>query len=164
MEPLHDILFSKIGVTSRGLRFLTDKPRTAQGPGVLPAGEAILLPQPKDIQVKLYQRCKAAHLLSMHPRGNFNLLCYDEFGVYINAESGKLTGTSIDWECQPALHVLWKPPHFTLVSTHCLEVRDMATGSLLQLIVGESGQKLICDGRGVSEDLERFGVLFASLN
>ena len=126
--------------------------------------EATLLPQPNDTQVKLYQRCKNAHLLSMHPIGKFNLLCYDEFGVYINAENGKLTGTCVEWECQPALNALWKPPHLILVSSNCLEIRDMETGSLLQLFVGEPGQNLICDGRGISEDLERFGVLFASSN
>ena len=152
-------------MTSRGLRFLTDRPQTPTSPGTLFVEEAMLFPQPNDIQVKLYQRCRTARLLSMHPIGKFNLLCYDRLGVYINAENGKLIGTTcIEWECQPAVSVLWRPPHFILVSTNCLEIRDMATGSLLQLLVGAPEQKLICDGRGISEDLERFGVLLASSN
>jgi len=163
-EPLRDLLFARIGVTPKGFRFLNDKPKTPTSPGGIKGRESVILPQPTDTQVKLLQRCQSAKPLSMHPIGKQNILCFDDFGVFINSDSGKLSGKSAEWECRPALNVIWRPPHFILVSSRCLEVRDMATGALLQLIVGPTGQELVCDGRGVPDDLEGLSVLLTSPN
>lgn len=64
-------------------------------------------------------------------------------------------GSSIKWEeGYRVQHVALHAPYFLLFNTKFIEVRDMATGELCQLIPGDD-VRCLCDGRG----LEKAGVL-----
>lgn len=61
---------------------------------------------------------------------------YADYGVYINLEDNEWTTRVVEWEA-PARRVAWHPPHMILSSQSqpdVLEIRDMDTGDLLQII------------------------------
>lgn len=96
----------------------------------------------------------------MRPAGDENLLCYETFGVYAHAESGKLTGRTIEWETGPIHTVVWRMPDLVLlIGPYTVEIREMKSGRLMQLLVRENPFDVISDGRGMHAQLEQYGVL-----
>ncbi|EAU90429.2 signal transducer [Coprinopsis cinerea okayama7 len=77
------------------------------------------------------------------------LLCYDEFGVYVDKHGDPSRGgVTIEWE-GTAERVAFHPPHILLFDSRFIEVRNIETGRLAQIIPGND-IRCIWDGRGVS--------------
>ncbi|THU93894.1 Dbl-like domain-containing protein [Dendrothele bispora CBS 962.96] len=92
---------------------------------------------------------------SVKPLGMFRstddefLLCYTEFGIYVNkhGDPSRATG-SIEWE-GTAERVALHNPYILLFDTRFIEVRHIQTGRLAQIIPGNDVHCL-WDGRGVN--------------
>ncbi|KAF8809527.1 hypothetical protein BYT27DRAFT_7187842 [Phlegmacium glaucopus] len=92
---------------------------------------------------------------SVRPLGMFKstdqefLLCYDEFGLYVDKHGDpcRTIGT-IEWE-GTAERVAFHAPYVLLFDSRFIEIRHVETGRLVQIISG-SDVRCIWDGRGVS--------------
>ncbi|KAF7971187.1 hypothetical protein HWV62_21862 [Athelia sp. TMB] len=98
---------------------------------------------------------------SCKPKGMFRiaeefLLCYDEFGLYVDkhGEPSRALST-IEWEGtaeQVAIH----PPYVLLFDSRFIEIRHVSTGRLVQIIPG-SDIHCLWDGRGLSTNIVNTG-------
>ncbi|KAG6909360.1 hypothetical protein DXG01_000799 [Tephrocybe rancida] len=102
-----------------------------------------------DPQTTLAKRCKSAR-----PTGMFRskqdefLLCYEDFGLYVNKHGEPMRqGRAVEWEGS-ALHVALHAPYVLIIGARFIEIRELATGRLIQIIPGNDIQ-CIWDGRGV---------------
>ncbi|KAF5386380.1 hypothetical protein D9757_006718 [Collybiopsis confluens] len=113
--------------------------------------QSVTIPQRDDPRhaplAKRWEGCK--------PLGMFRstdeefLLCYTEFGLYVNkhGDPSRLTG-SIEWE-GTAERVALHPPYILLFDSRFIEVRHIQTGRLAQIIPGHD-VRCLWDGRGVN--------------
>ncbi|KAJ3860794.1 CNH domain-containing protein [Lentinula novae-zelandiae] len=113
--------------------------------------QSVTIPQREDPRhaplAKRWESCK--------PLGMFRstdeefLLCYTEFGLYVNkhGDPSRHTG-SIEWE-GTAERVALHPPYILLFDTRFIEVRHVQTGRLAQIIPGHD-VRCLWDGRGVN--------------
>ncbi|KNZ75187.1 Rho1 guanine nucleotide exchange factor 1 [Termitomyces sp. J132] len=106
-----------------------------------------------DTRIPLAKRCEGARPMGMF-RSNENefLLCYDEFGLYVDkhGEPSRQNGT-VEWE-GTAERVALHAPYFMIFDTRFIEIRDLTTGRLVQIIPGND-VRCIWDGRGVSSSV-----------
>ncbi|CAL1714491.1 unnamed protein product [Somion occarium] len=113
--------------------------------------KSVTIPQREDPRLeKLAKRCE-----SCKPRGMFRsskdefLLCYDEFGLYVDRHGDPSRSIqTIEWE-GTAEHVAWHPPYVLLFDTRFIEIRHVETGRLAQIIPGND-MRCIWDGRGTT--------------
>jgi hypothetical protein len=76
------------------------------------------------------------------------LLCYDEFGLYVDRHGDPSRSVAVvEWEgtAERAAH---HPPYVLLFDSRFIEVRDVETGRLAQIIPGND-VRCIWDGRGI---------------
>ncbi|KAG8756800.1 hypothetical protein FRC14_002648 [Serendipita sp. 396] len=92
------------------------------------------------------QRSKTSKALGVCRSGSDILLCYADFGLYVNA-TGEILGRSIDWTIPKVSSVAFAPPYFFLLSENHIEVRQIGSGKKLETIEG-TGFRLV---RGVDE-------------
>ncbi|KAN0135316.1 CNH domain containing protein [Lactarius tabidus] len=99
---------------------------------------------------KLAKRCESCRPMGMfRSSANKFLLCYDEFGLYVNQHGNpSLTKDPIEWEGK-AEQVAWHPPYVLIFDSRFIEVRHIETGRLCQIIPGND-LRCIWDGRGGS--------------
>ncbi|KAF8301399.1 hypothetical protein DL93DRAFT_2160894 [Clavulina sp. PMI_390] len=96
----------------------------------------------------------ARRLESRRPVGIFRsgenefLLCYDEFGLYVDRHGDAAPGKIgvIEWE-GTAEHVAFHPPYVLIFDSQFIEIRDTSNGKLVQIIQG-SDVHCTWDGRG----------------
>ncbi|KAH9886981.1 CNH-domain-containing protein [Cubamyces lactineus] len=76
------------------------------------------------------------------------LLCYDEFGLYVDKRGAPSRSPPIiEWE-GTAMQAAWHAPYVVLFNTTFIEVRHVESGRLAQIITGQDVHCL-WDGRGV---------------
>lgn len=113
--------------------------------------KSVTIPQRDDPRhEKLAKRCESCRPMGMFRSSeNEFLLCYDEFGLYVNrhGDPSRTKGT-IEWE-GTAEHVAWHPPYVLIFDSRFIEVRHIETGRLCQIIPGND-LRCIWDGRGGS--------------
>ncbi|KAF7371040.1 hypothetical protein MSAN_00738200 [Mycena sanguinolenta] len=113
--------------------------------------KSVTIPQREDPRLaSLAKRCE-----SCRPMGMFRstdeefLLCYNEFGLYVN-KHGDPSPTRplgvVEWEGN-AERVAFHAPYVLLFDTRFIEVRDVETGRLAQIIPGND-MRCLWDGRG----------------
>jgi len=92
-------------------------------------------------QKRLAKRCR-----SCRPMGIFRskkdeyLLCYNKFGLYVNARGEpSSTNDTIEWN-GTAERVAWYPPYVLIFNSHSIEVRHIDTGRLCHIIRGHDIQ------------------------
>ncbi|KAH9479317.1 Rho1 guanine nucleotide exchange factor 1 [Psilocybe cubensis] len=113
--------------------------------------DSITIPQREDPRhAQLAKRCESARPLGMFRSTDEEfLLCYDEFGLYVDKHGDpcRSFGT-IEWE-GTAERVAFHSPYILLFDSRFIEIRHVETGRLAQII---SGNEVRCtwDGRGVS--------------
>jgi len=101
--------------------------------------KSVTIPQDDSKLGQLAKRCKSARPLGMF-RSNPDefLLCYNEFGLYVDSHGDPVPGRSIqtvEWEAtadRVALHA----PYILLFSSRFIEIRRIETGHLVQIIPG----------------------------
>jgi hypothetical protein len=113
--------------------------------------ESITIPQREDPKhAQLAKRCESARPLGMFRSSEEEfLLCYDEFGLYVDKHGDPCrTMGTIEWE-GTAERVAFHAPYILLFDSRFIEVRHVETGRLAQII---PGNEIRCtwDGRGVS--------------
>ncbi|KAN0135922.1 CNH domain containing protein [Lactarius tabidus] len=99
---------------------------------------------------KLAKRCESCRPMGLFRSSeNELLLCYDEFGLYVDryGDPTRINGT-IEWE-GIAEHVAWHPPYVLIFDWRFIEVRHIETGRLCQIIPGID-MRCIWDGCGAS--------------
>ncbi|EGN96888.1 hypothetical protein SERLA73DRAFT_58376 [Serpula lacrymans var. lacrymans S7.3] len=98
---------------------------------------------------RLAKRCESCKPIGMFRVDNEFLLCYDEFGVYVDkhGEPSRIGGT-IEWE-GTAERVALHAPYVLLFDSRFIEVRHLSTGRLAQIVPGNE-IRCIWDGRGAS--------------
>ncbi|KAG0704634.1 hypothetical protein DFH29DRAFT_911319 [Suillus ampliporus] len=106
-----------------------------------PSFKSVTIPQRDDGYERLAKRCESCRPMGMFRVENEFLLCYDEFGIYVNKHGApsRNTGT-ID---VVAMH--W--PYILLFDSRFIEVRHILTGLLAQIVPGNE-IRCIWDGRG----------------
>ncbi|KAG6909363.1 hypothetical protein DXG01_000802 [Tephrocybe rancida] len=111
------------------------------------------VPTLDDPRMPLAKRCESARPMGMfRSKENEFLLCYDEFGLYVNkhGEPSRQGGT-VEWE-GTAERVALHTPYVMIFDTRFIEIRDLVTGRLVQIIPGND-VRCIWDGRGVSTNV-----------
>jgi len=101
-------------------------------------------------QAALTKRCESSRPMGMFRSGeNEFLLCYDEFGLYVDrhGDPSRSTGT-IEWE-GTAERVAFHPPYVLIFDQRFVEIRHIDKGKLVQIIRGAE-VRCIWDGRGAS--------------
>ncbi|EKM81602.1 hypothetical protein AGABI1DRAFT_54457, partial [Agaricus bisporus var. burnettii JB137-S8] len=115
---------------------------------------SVTIPQREDPRLShLAKRCESCRPLGMFRSADDEfLLCYDEFGVYVDkhGDPSRSAGT-IEWE-GTAERVALHHPYILLFDSRFIEVRHVETGRLAQIIPGND-IRCIWDGRGVSTNL-----------
>ncbi|KAG2345927.1 Dbl homology domain-containing protein [Suillus weaverae] len=109
--------------------------------------KSVTIPLRDDGYERLAKRGESCRPMGMFRVENEFLLCYDEFGIYVNKHGApsRNTGT-IEWEGtaeRVAIH--W--PYILLFDSRFIEVRHVSTGLLAQIIPGNE-IRCIWDGRG----------------
>ncbi|KAJ7065216.1 CNH domain-containing protein [Mycena amicta] len=113
--------------------------------------KSVTIPQREDPRLaSLAKRCE-----SCRPMGMFRstdeefLLCYNEFGLYVNKHgdpSPSRPTVTVEWE-GTAERVAFHAPYILLFDSRFIEVRDVETGRLAQIIPGND-MRCLWDGRG----------------
>ncbi|KDQ19102.1 hypothetical protein BOTBODRAFT_103593 [Botryobasidium botryosum FD-172 SS1] len=101
-------------------------------------------------QAALTKRCESSRPMGMFRSGeNEFLLCYDEFGLYVDrhGDPSRSSGT-IEWE-GTAERVAFHPPYVLIFDQRFVEIRHIDKGKLVQIIRGAE-VRCIWDGRGAS--------------
>ncbi|KAI0776660.1 CNH-domain-containing protein [Trametes elegans] len=76
------------------------------------------------------------------------LLCYDEFGLYVDKRGApSRSPATIEWE-GIATQAAWHAPYVSLFCSSFIEVRHVESGRLAQIITGQD-VRCVWDGRGV---------------
>jgi len=114
--------------------------------------QGITIPQKEDPHLKKltkrFQSCRAMGMFRLS-EDRF-LLCYDEFGLYVDKYGKPSHPTGIvEWEGK-AEKVVWHPPYVLLFNSQFIEIRHMETGYLAQIISGNDIQ-CIWDGQGIDK-------------
>lgn len=111
--------------------------------------KSVTIPLRDDGHERLAKRCESCKPVGMFRVENEFLLCYDEFGIYVNKHGApsRTTGT-IEWE-GTAERVAMHWPFILLFDSRFMEVRHVSTGLLAQIIPGNEIRS-IWDGRGTS--------------
>jgi len=113
--------------------------------------KSVTIPQRDDPRLeKLAKRCESCRPMGMFRSSQDEfLLCYDEFGLYVDrhGDPSRSMGT-IEWE-GTAEHVAWHPPYVLLFDTRFIEIRHVETGRLAQIIPGND-VRCLWDGRGTT--------------
>ncbi|KAG7094229.1 hypothetical protein E1B28_007835 [Marasmius oreades] len=111
--------------------------------------KSVTIPQRDDARLaQLAKRCDSCRPIGMFRSADDEfLLCYDEFGLYVNkhGDPSRAAGT-IEWE-GTANRVAIHSPYILLFDNHFIEVRHLETGRLVQIIPGND-IRCIWDGRG----------------
>ncbi|KAF8517935.1 Dbl-like domain-containing protein [Hysterangium stoloniferum] len=112
--------------------------------------KSVTIPQRDDTRLgSLAKRCETGRPLGMF-RSNENefLLCYNEFGMYVDryGDPSRPTVGLIEWE-GTAERVAFHSPYVLLFDSRFIEIRHVETGRLAQIISGEE-VRCIWDGRG----------------
>ncbi|KAF8677361.1 hypothetical protein RHS04_05906 [Rhizoctonia solani] len=112
--------------------------------------KSVTIPQRDDARfANVARRCDSCRPLGMFRSSeNEFLLCYDEFGIYVNrhGDPTRNVGTTIEWEGR-AERVAFHPPFVVLFDSRFIEIRHIEKGNLLQIIKGED-VRCVWDGRG----------------
>jgi len=101
----------------------------------------------------LSKRCDACRPIGMFRtiEDGF-LLCYNEFGVYVDRHGEpRRNGTTIEWEGN-AEKVALHQPYILLFDSRFIEIRNIETGRLVQIIPGND-IRCLWDGRGVTSTI-----------
>ncbi|KAG1874382.1 CNH domain-containing protein [Suillus subluteus] len=109
--------------------------------------KSVTIPLRDDGYERLAKRGESCRPMGMFRVENEFLLCYDEFGIYVNKHGApsRNTGT-IEWEGtaeRVAIH--W--PYILLFDSRFIEIRHVSSGLLAQIIPGNE-IRCIWDGRG----------------
>lgn len=115
---------------------------------------SVSIPQREEPRLAaLAKRCESSRPLGMcRTADNEFLLCYDEFGVYVD-RYGDPCRSSIMFEWEgTAERVAFHPPHVCLFDPRFIEIRNIDTGRLVQIIHGTE-IRCIWDGRGTNPQL-----------
>ncbi|KAJ7483152.1 CNH domain-containing protein [Mycena latifolia] len=118
--------------------------------------KSVTIPQREDPRLaNLAKRCEACRPLGMFRSTDEEfLLCYNEFGLYVNKHGdpspSRPMGT-VEWE-GTAERVAFHAPYILLFDSRFIEVRDVETGRLAQIIPGND-MHCLWDGRGQSSNI-----------
>ncbi|PFH50303.1 hypothetical protein AMATHDRAFT_145543 [Amanita thiersii Skay4041] len=96
------------------------------------------------------KRCASCRPIGMFRSAeNEFLLCYDEFGVYVNKRGvpNRLSTGTIEWEGK-ADRVALHPPYILLFDPHFIEIRHIKTGRLVQIIQGSGDVRCLWNSLG----------------
>ncbi|KAJ6607025.1 CNH domain-containing protein [Mycena sp. CBHHK59/15] len=101
----------------------------------------------------LAKRCEACRPIGMfRSREDEFLLCYNEFGVYVDKHGDpRRSAATIEWE-GTAERVALHSPYILLFDTRFIEIRNVETGRLAQIIPGND-IRCLWDGRGVGSNI-----------
>ncbi|KAI0751992.1 CNH-domain-containing protein [Fomes fomentarius] len=106
------------------------------------------IPQDEDLR-RLGKRSMASRPLAMFRiREDEFLLCYDEYGLYVDKRGApSRTPAVIEWE-GVATHAAWHAPYVLLFGNSFVEIRHVESGRLAQVVTGQD-IRCLWDGRGV---------------
>lgn len=114
---------------------------------------SVTIPQREDPKLaQLSKRCESCRPMGMFRSADDEfLLCYDEFGIYVDKHGDPSRGAAtIEWE-GTAERVALHSPYVLLFDTRFIEIRHIETGRLAQIIPGNE-VRCIWDGRGVGSN------------
>jgi hypothetical protein len=109
----------------------------------------VAIPQRDDVQIsKLAGRLNACKPLGMfRSSADEFLLCYEEFGLYVNRKGDPSpSAATVEWQ-GTAQQAVYHPPYILLFNSQFVEIRHVETGRLAQFIPGQD-VRCIWDGRG----------------
>ncbi|KAF8075167.1 CNH domain-containing protein [Lyophyllum atratum] len=114
---------------------------------------SVTIPLLEDPRTALAKRCESCRPMGMfRSKDDEFLLCYDEFGLYVDkhGDPSRQAGT-VEWE-GTAEKVALHSPYVLIFDSRFIEIRDIGTGRLVQIIPGHD-VRCIWDGRGVGASI-----------
>ncbi|KAG8896511.1 hypothetical protein FRB99_008857 [Tulasnella sp. 403] len=113
---------------------------------------SVTIPQKDDPRLSgLAKRLESCRPMGMF-RSNENefLLCYDEFGLYVDrhGDPNRASGGIIEWE-GTAERVAFHPPYVVIFDSRFIEIRNIEKGQLVQIIRG-TDIRCLWDGRSAA--------------
>ncbi|KAM5537340.1 hypothetical protein V8D89_009070 [Ganoderma adspersum] len=109
---------------------------------------SITIPQDEDVRRVGKRPMTNKPLAMFRIREDEFLLCYDEYGLYVDKRgTPSRSPPTIEWE-GAASHAAWHPPYVVLFSPAFIEIRHVESGRLAQVITGHD-IRCTWDGRGV---------------
>ncbi|CAG8569322.1 5555_t:CDS:2 [Acaulospora colombiana] len=120
--------------------------------GIMTFGEGVKIkPQelpriPLGASSQVAQQCQTSKPVAATRSGDDFLLCYSDFGVYVNP-AGEIIGRTIEWTSNKISSISFAGPYLFLVSDSSIEVRLIENGRKVEMIEGRS-MKLL---RGMDE-------------
>jgi len=112
--------------------------------------KSVTIPQKEDPRLeRLAKRIESGRPIGMfRSHEDEYLLCYDEFGLYVDKHGDPSRRMGIvDWEGK-AERVAWHPPYILLFDRRFIEIRHVETSRLVQIIPGND-MRCVQDGRGM---------------
>ncbi|KAG8878034.1 hypothetical protein FRB97_002821 [Tulasnella sp. 331] len=113
--------------------------------------KSVTIPQRDDPRLaSLARRCESCRPMGMFRSSeNEFLLCYDEFGLYVDRHGDpNRTNGVIEWE-GTAERVAFHPPYVVIFDSRFIEIRHIDKGRLVQIIRGID-LRCLWDGRGAT--------------
>nr|GAT55060.1 predicted protein [Mycena chlorophos] len=120
--------------------------------------KSVTIPQKDDPRlISLAKRCESCRVLGMFRSTDEEfMICYNEFGLYVNKHgdpSPLRPMVTVEWE-GTAEKCAFHAPYLLLFDSRFIEVRDIETGRLAQIIPGND-MRCIWDGRGQASTSEQ---------
>ncbi|KLO18597.1 hypothetical protein SCHPADRAFT_116011 [Schizopora paradoxa] len=93
-----------------------------------------ILPLENDSMTAVVERCRKSNPISIQRlESNDFILCYADFAAYLN-EHGQLSSRIVEWVSNDARGIAFRHPHMLVIGSAAVEIREMASGKLLQLL------------------------------
>ncbi|KAI0826493.1 CNH-domain-containing protein [Trametes gibbosa] len=109
---------------------------------------SVTIPVEEDMQRLGKRQASYKPLTMIRLREDEFLLCFDEFGLYMDKRGApSRTPSVIEWE-GTAVHAGWHAPYVLLFNPFFIEIRHVESGRLAQVISGHD-IRCVWDGRGV---------------
>jgi len=111
--------------------------------------KSVTIPRCEDARLQaLAKRCESCRPMGMFRSSeNEFLLCYDEFGLYVDRHGDpNRTNGIVEWE-GTAERVAFHPPYVVIFDQRFIEIRHIEKGQLVQIIRG-TDIRCLWDGRG----------------
>ncbi|KAH8117400.1 CNH domain-containing protein [Phellopilus nigrolimitatus] len=120
-----------------------------------------VLPLPDDPLTDLAERCRSSIPIAINRFDKDFILCYQEyfkdFAAYINV-NGQLSTKIVEWESKDVRNILFRPPYILILGTSTLEIRQIASGKLEQLMAAPSRIQLSWERRCDEDSQGNFGI------
>ncbi|THH02991.1 hypothetical protein EW145_g6620, partial [Phellinidium pouzarii] len=136
------------------VNFSSDPPKLKEN---LISNSPTVLPLRDDPLTHLAERCRSSTPLAIHTFDKDYILCYKDFASYINV-NGQLSPKVVEWESKDVQNIIFRSPYMLILGASMVEIRQIATGKLEQLVAAPGHMQLSWERRYDEKDSLNLGL------